>query len=120
MHTILNSGFQTGITENEVDSSSCECGTRHRKAPRSDFQRNGEAHTVDGNSNALGQEVAIAALESWNLAQLVEQAVVIADAFGRLGVDEFELDVVGICDGQEGGRAWVVLQKSSQLFGFLS
>ena len=67
------------------------------------------ALTVDGNSDALAQNVAIAALERGNLAQLVELAVVIADALGWLGVHHVEFDVVGFGHSEEGGCAWVAL-----------
>lgn len=35
-----------------------------------------QVHTVDGNGNALGQDVAIGALEGWDLALLVYLVVV--------------------------------------------
>lgn len=69
--------------------------------------------TVDGNSHGLSQDVAVSALESWDLAQLVELAVVIANALCRLGVDDFNVEVVGLCDGEEGGGAGVTLRASS-------
>ena len=67
------------------------------------------ALTVDCNSNALADDVAIVALERGNLAQLVQLAVVVADTLGRLGVHEIEFDVVGLGDSEEGGCAWIAL-----------
>lgn len=65
--------------------------------------------TVDGDGNALAQDVAVGALEGRDLAELVEQAVVIADALGGLGVDLLDLEVVGLGDGEDGRRARVAL-----------
>ncbi len=67
--------------------------------------------TVDCNSNALADNVAIAALERGDLAQLVQLAVVVADTLGRLGVHEIEFDVVGLGDGEEDSCAWVALSS---------
>ena len=72
--------------------------------------------TVDGNGHALAQDVAISALERGDLAELVQLAVVVADALGRLGVDLLELDVVGLGDSVDGRGAGVaLLGDSSQL-----
>ena len=101
MNTLLNIAVvQTGITEDNVDASSCRsilgvmCKTSFTSA------RGGHERTVDGNSNHLAQHVSIAAHEGRDLAQLVEQAVIVADTFVRLGVDEVDLEVVRIGDGQ--------------------
>ena len=66
--------------------------------------------TVDRNSHALGQDVAVGALEGGHLAEPVDFAVVVADTLGRLGVDILELKTVGLGDGLNGGRARVALQ----------
>ena len=71
--------------------------------------------TVDGNGHALGQDVAIGALESRDLAELVQLAVVVANALGRLGVDLLELDVVGLGDSVDGRGAGVALLRRFQL-----
>ena len=57
--------------------------------------------TVDSNSNSLVQDIAVAAYEGWDLAQLVDLAVVIIDAFAGdwAGLYKVDLEVVGFCDG---------------------
>jgi len=70
--------------------------------------------TVNGNGDALAQDVAIGALEGGHLAELVELAVVIADALGRLGVHEVELETVGFGDGEDGSGAWVALDGKEE------
>ena len=67
--------------------------------------------TVDGNGHGLSQDVAILALESWDLAQLVELLVVVADALGWLGVNELEVKTVGLGDGEERSGARVALKE---------
>ena len=69
--------------------------------------------TVDGNGHALGQNVAISALECGNLAELVELQVVRRDTLGWLGVDILEVKLVGLCDSENGGGAWVALFQVS-------
>ena len=71
--------------------------------------RNGRL-TVDGNGHGLGEDVAILALESWDLSKPVELLVVVADALGWLGGHDLEVDVVGLGDGENGGGAWVTLR----------
>lgn len=78
--------------------------------PRNDYEIG--RLTVDGNGDALDQDVAVGALEGGHLAELVELAVVIADALGRLGVDDVELEVVGLGHGEDGGGARVTLDRS--------
>ena len=67
--------------------------------------------TVDGNGHGLGQDVAILALESWDLSKLVELSVVVADALGWLGGHNLEVDVVGLGNCENGGGAWVTLRE---------
>lgn len=69
------------------------------------------ALTVDGNGHALHQHIAIRALKRRDLAELVQLAVVIADALGRLCVHKVELETVGLGDGEDGGGARVALQS---------
>ena len=66
--------------------------------------------TVDGNSHALGEHIAVSALESRDLAEFVEEAVVVAHALCGLGVDLLKLETVGLGDGEDGGGARVVLE----------
>lgn len=65
--------------------------------------------TVDGDGNALAQDVAVSALESGDLAELVQLAVVVRDALGRLSVNLLKLEVVGLGDGIDGRGARVLL-----------
>ena len=103
VNTCLNSSLQTGITV-------IECRWFITYASQSKITREVEGVlTVDGNSNALAENVAIAALERGNLAQLVQLEVVGADTLGWLGVHDLEFDVVGLGHGEEGGCAWVAL-----------
>ena len=67
-------------------------------------------HTVDGDGHALVEHIAVSALEGGDLAELVEEAVVVAHALRWLGVDLLELEAVGLGDGEDGGRARVVLR----------
>ena len=67
--------------------------------------------TVDGNGHALAQNVAICALKGWDLAELVEFAVVVRDTLGWLGVDNVEVELVCLGDSEEGSGARVVLQE---------
>lgn len=71
--------------------------------------------TVDGNGHGLGEDVAIGALESWDLAQAVQLLVVVADALGWLGVDQLDVEVVGLRDGEEGGGARVALSRNTHV-----
>lgn len=65
--------------------------------------------TVDGDSDALAQDVSILALESRDLAELVELAVVVADTLGGLGVDQLDVEGVGLGDGEESRGTRVAL-----------
>ena len=66
--------------------------------------------TVDGNGDALDQNVAVGALKGRDLAELVELLVLIADTLGWLSVDELKLETVGFRDGRDGGGARVALK----------
>lgn len=67
--------------------------------------------TVDGNGNALGEDVAVSALEGGDLAELVELEVLGVDTLGRLGVNNVKVEAVGLCDGQQGGGTGVTLRE---------
>jgi hypothetical protein len=69
--------------------------------------------TVDGNGNALGEDVAVGTLEGGDLAELVELEVLSLDTLGRLGVNDVKVEAVGLCDGQQGGGTGVTLRKES-------
>jgi len=66
--------------------------------------------TVDGNGNALGEDVAVGTLEGRDLAELVELEVLSLDTLGRLGVNNVKVEAVGLCDGQQGGGTGVTLR----------
>jgi hypothetical protein len=74
-----------------------------------------EGRTVDGDGNGLAEDVAITALEGRDAAEPVELAVVLAHAVdSRVGVDEIDLEVVGLCNHEIDSGAWVVLASNSQ------
>ena len=71
--------------------------------------------TVDGNGHGLGEDIAIGALEGWDLAQAVQLLVVVANALGWLGVDQLDVEVVGLRDGEESGGARVALSRNTHV-----
>jgi hypothetical protein len=73
--------------------------------------------TVDGNGNALGQDVTVSTLKGRDLGELVELEVLVADTLGRLGVDNVEVQAVGLCDGQQGSGTGVTLRRSQSVGG---
>lgn len=66
--------------------------------------------TVDGNGNALGESEAILANEGRNLAETVGLEV-LNGSVALLGLNDVELDVVGLSDRADGGRTAVVLEE---------
>jgi hypothetical protein len=58
------------------------------------------------------ESITISTNKSWNLSQLVDFEVVRRDALYRVGVNNLELDVVGLGDRFYGGRARVLLLDS--------
>ncbi len=72
--------------------------------------------TVDGDCNALGKDVAIAALEGGNSPQLVQLAIVVihANTLMWYGLDEIDVEFVGFGNSQKGAGAWVVLKMGDQ------
>lgn len=66
-------------------------------------------HTVDSDGNALVESVSISTDESWDLAETVELQVLSRDTLGRLGLNNLEVDIVGLCDSADGGGAGVTL-----------
>ena len=73
------------------------------------YHDRGEAtiRTVNGDGNALAEDVAVGALEGGDLAQLVDFVVV--GGWGQRKVNNLDVEVVGLCDGLERRGAWVVL-----------
>jgi hypothetical protein len=65
--------------------------------------------TVDGDGHDFAQDIAVAPLEGGNAAQLVELAVVIADALARVSLDKLDIEVVGLGDDEEGLGARILL-----------
>jgi hypothetical protein len=103
---IINNSLQTGITVK------CVYDVHHRKTHKSHLlTQPGVIRTVDSNSHALAEHIAIGALKRGDLAELVELEVVGAHALGGLGVHALELEAIGLGDGEDGGRAWVVLGR---------
>jgi hypothetical protein len=69
--------------------------------------------TVDGNGNALGQSEAILAEEGRDLAQRMSLEV-LNGRVGSVSLDDGEVDVVGLRNHLDGGRAGVVLGGGRQ------
>lgn len=69
--------------------------------------------TVDSNGDALVKDVAIRALESWDLAQLVELQV-LGGGLGDIDVDNVEVETVGLRDRLDGSAARVSLCRSAE------
>lgn len=67
------------------------------------------ALTVDSDSDGLGENEAVGALEGRDLAELVELQVLGRDALGGLGVDKLDVEAVLLCDSKERGGARVTL-----------
>jgi hypothetical protein len=57
--------------------------------------------TVDGDGNALVDRIAVGADEGWDLAELVDLEVLSGNTLGRLGLDDFDIDVVGLCNSAD-------------------
>jgi hypothetical protein len=55
--------------------------------------------------------VAICADEGWDLSELVDLEVLSRNALGRLGLDYFDVDVVGLCNSTNSSGAGVTLAK---------
>lgn len=56
----------------------------------------GREHTVDGNGNALVEDVAVSADEGRDLAELVKLEVLSRDTLRGLSLDKLDVDVVGL------------------------
>jgi len=68
--------------------------------------------TVDGNGNALGEDVSIVANERRDLAQLVDLLVFLGDtASGKVEFLDLELEAVGFGNRLEDYGAWVALHR---------
>ena len=75
-------------------------------------------HTVDGDGNALGEDIAVGADEGRDLAELVVLQVLGSRLLG-VGVDNLETDIVGLGNSQDTRRAGVGLKQAavSQMAG---
>ena len=71
-----------------------------------------ELLTVDGNGDGLREDEAISTLERGYLAELVELQVLSADAVGRDGLDEFNVEAILLCDSEQASGARVALQDT--------
>lgn len=60
--------------------------------------------TVDSNSNAFGQDIAVSTLEGGNLAELVELQVLGRDTLSRLSMDKLDIEIVGLRNSEDRGR----------------
>jgi len=57
--------------------------------------------TVDGDGNALVEGIAVGPDEGWDLAELVDLEILSGNTLGRLGLDDFDIDVVGLCNSAD-------------------
>jgi len=57
------------------------------------------------------ENIAIGSNECWDLSKTVELQVLSINTFGRLGVDNLEVDVVGLCDCEDCSAAGVTLKR---------
>ena len=89
----VNSNLQTGITV--IDNMS------HHK---SSSARASKEHTVDGDGNTLGQYISISTFERRNPSKRIDLQVLVWNAFRRLGVDDFKVELVGLgnCSNRSG------------------
>lgn len=74
------------------------------------FGRTWLRRTIDGDGNALGEDIAVSADEDGDLGELV----VLGELGGRVGGvnhNPLDIEVVGLSDGQDGRRAGVVLRE---------
>jgi hypothetical protein len=71
--------------------------------------QSGAALTIDGDGDALGQHVAIGAHKSGDFGERIEFAVVVARFLGRWDGLKVQVEVIGLGDGEDGGRPRVVL-----------
>jgi len=67
--------------------------------------------TVDGDGEDLREDEAISTNECGNASELVDLAVVGRDTSARVGLDEFDVELVGLGHGQETDSARVALKK---------
>jgi hypothetical protein len=72
--------------------------------------------TIDGNGNALVEDVAISTDEGRDLAELVVLEVLRAGG-GGVGVDNLEIEAIGLGHGEDGRRPGVGLRKSKSVSG---
>ena len=106
--------------EADANRESSRERARERERERERGKKREGLHTVDGDSDALRQNVAVSTLESGDLSERVYLEVFGTDALGGLLVDELDVETVGFRDHQEGGSAGVVLAKEMSVFFSLS
>lgn len=73
--------------------------------------------TVDGDGDGLVEDEAVGALEGRDTAKLVELEVLGRDTVGGLRVDELDIEVVLLRNGEEAGCAGVALRASMSVDG---
>lgn len=67
--------------------------------------------TVDCNSNALVEGVAIGANEGWNLAELVDLKVLCGDALCRFSFHDVDAEAIRLCDSMDCSGSGVTLDN---------
>jgi hypothetical protein len=71
--------------------------------------------TVDGDGDALVESVAIGADKGWDLPKLVDLEVLGGDAFRWLGLNDLEVNVVGLGNCTNSSGAGVALWRRQRL-----
>ena len=71
--------------------------------------------TVDGDGDALVESVTISADKGWDLPKLVDLEVLGGAAFRRLGLNDLEVNVVGLGNCTNSSGAGVALWRRQRL-----
>jgi hypothetical protein len=71
--------------------------------------------TIDGDGDAFVESVTIGADKGWDLPKLVDLEVLGGDAFRRLGLNDLEINAVGLGNCTNSSGAWVALWRRQRL-----
>ena len=65
--------------------------------------------TVDGNGNGLVENISISSNKSWNFSESVELQIFGINSLLGLGMDNLEVDIVGLCNCENCSAASIAL-----------
>lgn len=74
-----------------------------------------EIHTVNGNSNTFGQFIPVSPNKGWDFAKRVELRIILRKIVGRSGFDDFEFQIIGLGDGENGTGTSIPLRRIDQV-----